>query len=190
MWVIVNKHRPLKPQTYRPADLVRPQVSSAVSGESGLLRAAAARGLEALAAAAASQGTPLTLVSGFRSYQTQVATYQSYANSVGVAGADHASARPGYSEHQTGLAVDIGDAGGCNLQPCFAQRPLATWASENCHRFGFVVRYQLNFHPISGYFAEPWHLRFVGTELATAVKKSGLHTLEQYFGLAAAPSYS
>lgn len=130
------------------------------------------------------------LVSGFRSYQTQVSTYQGYASSVGISGADHASARPGYSEHQTGLAVDIGDAGGCNLQPCFAQRPLAAWVSENSHHYGFVVRYQLGFHPISGYFAEPWHLRFVGVELATAVKKSGLHTLEQYFGLEAAPSYS
>ncbi|WP_394939421.1 D-alanyl-D-alanine carboxypeptidase family protein [Psychromicrobium sp. YIM B11713] len=190
IWVVVNKHRPLRPSTYRPNDLVQPRVTSMVSGESALLRAPAARALEALAQEAAAQGTPLSLVSGFRSYQTQVATYGSYAGSVGVSGADHASARPGYSEHQTGLAVDVGDSGGCNLQPCFADRPLARWVGENSHRFGFVVRYQLGFHLISGYFAEPWHLRFVGVELATAVKKSGLHTLEEYFGLEAAPDYS
>nr|WP_179389177.1 M15 family metallopeptidase [Psychromicrobium silvestre] len=190
IWVIVNKRRPLKPANYHPSDLVRPAVSSNVGGETAMLRAPAAAALEKMAKAAQVHGTPLTLVSGFRSYQTQVSTYGSFAAATGISGADHASARPGYSEHQTGLAVDIGNGGGCNLQPCFAGQPLAAWVAQNCHTFGFVVRYQLNFQDQTGYFAEPWHLRYVGVELATAVKKSGLHSLEQYFGLDPAPDYS
>ncbi len=109
----------------------------------------------------------MTLASGYRSFATQTATYGSYVNSRGRAEADTASARPGYSEHQTGWAFDIGDGSGADaFTPQFANRPAAIWAKANAHRFGFVVRYPWMLHEITGYFYEPWHLRFIGTEAA------------------------
>ena len=85
---------------------------------------------------------------------------------------------------------DIGDGGGaCSFQPCFAEQPAATWAKENGHRFGFVVRYPWMLHPITGYYYEPWRLRSVGVEAATDMLNRGIGTLEEYFGLEAAPGY-
>ena len=141
-------------------------------------------------AAAAAAGVTMTLASGYRSYATQIATYNGYVSARGQAAADTASARPGYSEHQTGWAFDIGDGGGaCSFQPCFAEQPAAVWAKANAHRFGFVVRYPWMLHPITGYYYESWHLRYIGVEAATDMKKRGIATLEEYFGLEAAPGY-
>jgi D-alanyl-D-alanine carboxypeptidase len=119
-----------------------------------------------------------------------VATYNGYVASRGQADADTASARPGYSEHQTGWSFDIADGGGaCSFQPCFADQPAAVWAKANGHRFGFVVRYPWMFHPITGYYYEPWHLRYIGVEAATDMMNRGINTLEEYFGVEAAPGY-
>ncbi|UTT68492.1 M15 family metallopeptidase [Arthrobacter sp. DNA4] len=189
-WVIVNKHRPLKPADYVPADLVRPAVAISAAGEAALLNSTTAAAAEAMFAAAARDGVAMVLASGYRSYSTQVTTYNGYVAARGQADADTASARPGHSEHQTGWAFDIGDGGGaCSFQPCFAQQPAATWAKANGHRFGFVVRYSWMLHPVTGYYYEPWHLRYVGVEAATDMLNRGIGTLEEYFGLEAAPAY-
>lgn len=189
-WLIVNKHRPLVPAAYAPTDLVRPAVAMTVSGESALLNSTTAAAAEAMFAAAARDGVSMVLASGYRSYATQVATYNSYVAARGQADADTASARPGYSEHQTGWAFDIADGGGvCGFQPCFADQPAAVWAKANGHRFGFVVRYPWMFHPITGYYYEPWHLRYIGVEAATDMAARGIFTLEEYFGVEAAPGY-
>nr|WP_249777122.1 M15 family metallopeptidase [Arthrobacter sp. C9C5] len=189
-WVVVNKHRPLSPATFVPPDLVQPAVRLAVSGEAAQLNSTTAAAAERMFAAAAADGVVLTLASGYRSYATQRATYNGYANSRGRAEADTASARPGYSEHQTGWSFDIGDGGGaCSFQPCFAEQPAAVWAKANAHRFGFVVRYPWMAHPVTGYFYEPWHLRYIGAEAAGDMHKRGIATLEEYFGLEAAPAY-
>jgi D-alanyl-D-alanine carboxypeptidase len=189
-WVVVNKHRPLQPADYAPADLVQPNVSVAVSGEAALLNSTTAAAAEAMFAAAARDGVVMVLASGYRSYGTQAATYNGYVAARGQADADTASARPGYSEHQTGWAFDIGDGGGaCGFQPCFADQPAAVWAKAHGHRFGFVVRYQWMFHPITGYYYEPWHLRYIGVEAATDMANRGINTLEEYFGVGAAPGY-
>ena len=189
-WVIVNKHRPLKPADYVPADLVRPSVAISASGEAALLNSTTAAAAEAMFAAAARDGVTIVLASGYRSYSTQVTTYNGYVAARGQADADTASARPGHSEHQTGWAFDIGDGGGaCSFEPCFADQPAATWAKANGHRFGFVVRYPWMLHPITGYYYEPWHLRYVGVEAATDMLNRGIGTLEEYFGLEAAPAY-
>ncbi|SDL51506.1 D-alanyl-D-alanine carboxypeptidase family protein [Arthrobacter sp. ok362] len=189
-WVIVNKHRPLSPATFVPPDLVRPAVRLATSGEAALLNSTTAAAAERMFAAAAAEGVIITLASGYRSFATQTATYGSYVNSRGRAEADTASARPGYSEHQTGWAFDIGDGSGADaFTPQFKDRPAAIWAKANAHRFGFVVRYPWMLHQITGYFYEPWHLRFIGIEAATDMKSRGIGTLEQYFGLEAAPAY-
>jgi D-alanyl-D-alanine carboxypeptidase len=189
-WVVVNKHRPLSPADYVPSDLVRPAVRLAVSGEAALLNSTTAAAAERLFGAAAADGVVLTLASGYRSFATQTATYGGYVNTGGQADADTASARPGYSEHQTGWAFDIGDGGGaCSFQPCFAEQPAALWARNNAHRYGFVVRYPSMFHETTGYYYEPWHLRYIGVEAATDMANRGIATLEEYFGLEAAPGY-
>ncbi|MBT2594413.1 M15 family metallopeptidase [Arthrobacter sp. ISL-72] len=189
-WVVVNKHRPLSPADYVPADLVQPNITLAVSGEAAQLNRTTAAAAEQMFAAAAQEGVTMTLTSGYRSYGTQVATYNGYVASRGQAEADTASARPGYSEHQTGWAFDIGDGGGaCSFQPCFAEQPAAVWAKANGHRFGFVVRYPWMLHEITGYYYEPWHLRYIGVEAATDMATRGVATLEEYFGLEAAPGY-
>lgn len=189
-WVIVNKHRPLKPADYVPADLVRPAVAISAAGEAALLNSTTAAAAEKMFAAAARDGVAMVLASGYRSYNTQVTTYNGYVAARGQADADTASARPGHSEHQTGWAFDIGDGGGaCSFEPCFADQPAAAWAQANGHRFGFVVRYPWMQHPVTGYFYEPWHLRYVGVEAATDMLNRGIGTLEEYFGLEAAPGY-
>lgn len=190
-WAVVNKHRPLVPADYAPADLVQPKVRLAVAGEAALLNSTTAAAAEAMFAAAARDGVVMVLASGYRSYGTQVATYNGYVAARGQADADTASARPGYSEHQTGWAFDIADGGGaCGFQPCFADQPAAVWAKANGHRFGFVVRYPWMFHPITGYYYEPWHLRYIGVEAATDMLGRGINTVEEYFGVGAAPGYS
>ncbi|WP_104042506.1 M15 family metallopeptidase [Arthrobacter sp. ZGTC412] len=189
-WLIVNKRRPLVPADYVPADLVQPAVASTVSGEAAMLNSTTAAAAEEMFEAAARDGVAMVLASGYRSYGTQVATYNGYVASRGQADADTASARPGYSEHQTGWAFDIADGGGvCSFQPCFADQPAAVWAKANGHRFGFVVRYPWMLHPLTGYYYEPWHLRYIGVEAATDMSKRGINTLEEYFGVGAAPGY-
>ncbi len=189
-WVIVNKHRPLTPLQFVPADLAQPRVQLAVSGEASLLNSTTAGAAEKLFAAAASAGVTMTLASGYRSFQTQTATYNGYVSTRGQASADTASARPGFSEHQTGWAFDIGDGGGaCSFEPCFADQPAAVWAKANAYKYGFVVRYPWMLNEITGYYYEPWHLRFIGVEAATDMANRGIGTLEEYFGLEAAPGY-
>ncbi|MEA5453413.1 M15 family metallopeptidase [Sinomonas sp. JGH33] len=187
-WVVVNKRRPLDPIDYAPP-LAQPNVPLATSGESTQVHPTTARAAEALFAAAASAGVAMTLASGYRSYTTQVATYNAQVAAHGQAMADVASARPGHSEHQTGWAFDIGAPGGCDFAPCFADTSAAQWIAAHAHEFGFIVRYPWMLHEITGYYYEPWHVRFIGVEAATDMKQRGIGTLEDYFGLPAAPTY-
>lgn len=115
--------------------------------------------------------------SGFRSFDTQAGLYQNYVNNHGQTKADTFSARAGYSEHQTGLAFDLLHRDGTLVE----NRNEANWIAQNAHRFGFIVRYQAGKEHITGYQAEPWHLRYVG-QAATDIYNSGL-TLEEYLGV-------
>ncbi len=191
-WVLVNKHMPLSPPAYAPADLVHPAVALGAGGETGLLRAEPAAAAVRMFSAAAANGVVMTLLSSYRSYDTQVSLYNNYAASSSVADADTKSARPGFSEHQTGLAFDIGDGASpasCAFNPCFATVPAAIWAAANAHRYGFIVRYQVGREAVTGFYAEPWHLRYVGVELATDLVAKGFSTYEEYLGLPPAPAY-
>lgn len=114
--------------------------------------------------------------SGFRSYATQAQLYQSYVNQEGQAAADRYSARPGYSEHQTGLAFDVIGTDGQLVEDSNA----AQWLLEHAPDYGFVVRYPRGKESITGYMHEEWHLRYIGKE-AKDVAASGL-TLEEYYG--------
>lgn len=116
--------------------------------------------------------------SGYRSYNYQANLYQNYVNNYGQVAADTFSARPGYSEHQTGLAFDLLHQDGSLVE----NTPEANWIAQNAHRYGFIVRYQAGKEAITGYQAEPWHIRYVGS-IATDIYQSGL-TLEEYLGVA------
>ncbi len=189
--VLVNKHRPLVPADYMPADLVAPRVPAA-TGEPALLRKDAALALERMVAAAGRDGVAITVMSSFRSHASQLSLYNSYAAQKGAAAADTSSARPGFSEHQTGLAVDIGDAGvpaSCEFTWCMASSPAGLWVATHGPDYGFIVRYQLGLEGITGYLAEPWHLRFVGICVATDMRARSIRTYEQYLGLPGAPGY-
>lgn len=189
LWVIVNKQRAL-PSNYTPGDLRQPNVPVRSSGSSEMLaREAAASALESLTAGAKQAGISLMLVSGYRSYGLQQAVYNGNVAREGQANADKTSARPGHSEHQTGLAIDVGNVDGtCQLDACFGSTPAGQWVAAHAHEYGFVIRYPEGKQAIVGYEYEPWHLRFAGTELANETKKSG-QTLEEFFGLPAAPNY-
>ena len=130
-----------------------------------------------MASAAAEDGISLWIISGYRSYATQKSTYNYFVNDRGVEQADRASARPGHSEHQTGLAIDVN-----TTSDYFANTPEAEWLSDNCYKYGFIIRYPEGKEEITGYKYEPWHIRFVGVGKAEKITKSGL-TLEEYYGI-------
>ncbi len=187
--VVVNKRTPLTPIDYAPP-LTVPAVPLAVDGEGAQLSPTTARAAEAMFAAAARDGAPMVLLSGYRSYATQAATYDGWVARQGQEAADVASARPGYSEHQTGFAFDIADPGGaCSLMPCFKDTPAAVWVAAHGHEHGFIVRYPWWHHETTGYYYEPWHLRYIGAEAAADMHARGIPTLEEYLGLPAAPTY-
>ncbi len=187
IWVVSNKARALSPADFAPADLTLPV--GIPNGNSQPLREPAARALERMDADAASAGIKLSVTSAYRSYSTQVSLYNNYVARDGKDAADTYSARPGHSEHQTGLAVDLDDSGGCSLEACFANTPAGIWLAANAPRYGFVLRYPDGKSSITGFTFEPWHFRYVGPELATEMQNTGVRTLEEFFGLPAAPDY-
>ncbi|MBQ4346084.1 MAG: D-alanyl-D-alanine carboxypeptidase family protein [Oscillospiraceae bacterium] len=127
--------------------------------------------------AASAEMMSLSIVSGYRSYATQEATYNRHVVRSGQEKADTFSARPGHSEHQTGLAFDINYAG-----DSFGSTPEAAWLAANCWKYGFIIRYPQGKSDITGYKYEPWHIRYLGEENAKKVYDSGL-TLEEYLGI-------
>jgi len=189
-WVVVDKLRPLSPSNFEAADLVEVPVPYV---NQPFLRQAASDAVVAMFAAFhAETGLSMQAQSAYRSYSTQVNVYQGWVSSLGQAGADLTSARPGFSEHQTGLAIDINALPdqGCALEVCWGNTPHAQWLLANSWRFGFIVRYPGDKTAITGYESEPYHLRYVGIEVATELHKTGITTLEEFFGLPAAPDYA
>lgn len=187
-WVVVNKQRPLDPIHYAPADLrVPPSHVADVS-----LRADVVNSFEQLVAAAAADGAgTLSLFSGYRSYDTQVSTYDSQVGARGQQEADALSARPGFSEHQLGLAADVVACGaaGCGTIYELGGTAQGDWLAQNSWRYGWIIRYEHGHTHATGYEPEPWHLRYIGPELAEVYHEGGHHTLEEFFGLPAAPDY-
>lgn len=130
-----------------------------------------------LSEAAAAEGLSIYLSSGFRSYDYQAQIYSNYVEWNGQEQADTFSARPGHSEHQSGLAIDVNQ-----IDDTFIGTPEAIWLEEHCHEFGFILRYPRGKQDITGYKYESWHIRYVGTDLAYIIHETGL-TLEEYFGI-------
>ena len=122
-------------------------------------------------------GIKLWVESGFRSYELQTTIYTSYVSREGQTAADRYSARPGHSEHQSGLAMDLN-----SLYASFAYTAEGKWLAANSWKYGFIIRYPKNKQSATGYIYEPWHVRYLGKGLAAAVYDSGL-CLEEYFGI-------
>lgn len=126
---------------------------------------------------AAADNKWIEIISGYRSYATQSYTYQSFIDDRGQYEADRVSARPGHSEHQTGLAFDIN-----STAFAFTYTPEAQWLAENCTKYGFIIRYPEGKEDITGYQYESWHIRYLGVEKAKEISESGL-TVEEYYGI-------
>ena len=157
--LIVNKKYAL-PSTYNPGN--NPTALAAFNN---------------MKAEASKSGLTLFILSGFRSYQSQVGLYNRYVSRYGVQIADTFSARPGHSEHQTGLTFDVN-----SVEDSFAYTAEGKWLAANCHRFGFIIRYPKGKESITGYQYEPWHIRYVGVDVATSIYNSGI-CLEEYLGI-------
>lgn len=164
--IIANKKYPL-PKTYNPGEAVEARLA-----------------YEEMAAAARKAGYELTAFSTFRSFEYQTTLYNRYVERDGKDNADRYSARPGYSEHQTGLAFDIGEVGRKELWLTseFGETEAGKWLAENAHFYGFILRYPKGKEDKTGYMYESWHFRYLGIPLATEVKESGL-TLEEFLGI-------
>ncbi|WNC12642.1 M15 family metallopeptidase [Brevibacillus brevis] len=179
--VVVNKQRAL-PADYIPDDLVEPNVPFPFDEkvEKRLLRAEAASALEKLFAGAKAQGVELYAVSGYRSYRTQKSLFDTYVKTQGAEHAAAYSAVPGKSEHQTGLAMDVSGADAkTRLEESFADTPEGQWLAANCAQYGFIIRYLKGKEDVTGYAYEPWHLRYVGVDIAEEIMSKGI-TLEDY----------
>ena len=185
--VVVNKTRPLNPKTYYPSDLVkvpqfnplgrlvRKQVSGAIIAMGKQMK------LD-------KKGT-LIVQSGFRSYSSQKTIHAAKVRALGKVKGENLAARPGYSEHQTGLSVDFAAAGVSTLQVSFAKTKAGIWLAANAYKYGFVLRYPKGKTAITGYQFEPWHFRFVGVAVATSMHDQQISTLEEFYALPAAPGY-
>ena len=182
MTVIVNKKRSL-PDGYIPPDLVVPKVAFSYDGvlEKSHMRKEAAGALEKLFAASKKAGLDLRAVSGYRSYKRQVTIYNNNVATKGQAYTDRVSAKPGTSEHQTGLAIDVSGPGiGYGLEQSFGGTAEGKWLAKHAAEYGFVIRYKKGADALTGYTWEPWHIRYIGKDLAQDVTAKNL-TLEEYF---------
>ncbi len=179
--VVVNKKHCIEPLKFAPNDLV-----SLTAGRTVKISAPVKQAFLKLRAAAKTDGIIINVTSGFRSYQTQVATYNYWVKVDGSrAAADRVSARPGHSEHQTGLSLDLSTVinGKTYVLEQFGKQPAYSWMKAHAADYGFIERYPAGDTSFTGYSPEPWHWRYVGKNIAKAYLASGADTLEQYWGV-------
>ncbi|MGG0824084.1 M15 family metallopeptidase [Paenibacillus turicensis] len=182
MAVLINKEFGL-PEDYSPTDLVYPDVPFLFKEkiEKRQMRSEAAGALEELFEAAKKDGIYLAGVSAYRSTKTQTALFNRYVKKDGLEKAKTYSAEPGHSEHTTGLAIDVsGSTGKCAAESCFGDTDEAKWLDKHATEYGFIIRYPEGKEKITGYKYEPWHLRYVGKEMAKDIGERGI-TLEEYY---------
>ncbi len=181
--MLVNKKQPLNPLNYLPRGKVK--IGNV------LVTKATAEAYQNLRRAVSAQklGT-LCVNSGYRSFESQKIIHARQVSRLGRTAGEKLAARPGHSEHQTGLAIDVSTTAlSCRISNFGASRA-SKWIAKNAWQFGFIVRYPSNAKTaITGYVWEPWHLRFVGLELATQMRAEKITTMEEFFGLPAAPKY-
>ncbi len=161
--LVANKTYSL-PESYNPGDLLSD----------------CAKAFKEMQSAASKEGLSIWNASGFRSYELQKSLYNRYSDRDGKEAADRYSARPGHSEHQSGLAIDLNE-----ITSSFKDTAEGKWVAANCHKYGFILRYPQGKEAQTGYMYEPWHIRYVGVDTATKIYNSGL-CLEEYFGITSA----
>ncbi len=183
--ILVNKTHPVG-EDYWPDDMVTVErhVEGVGNADTHKLRQVAADALNAMFDAAEADGIYLKMRTGFRSYSYQASLFESYASRNGEEAANRFSARPGQSEHQTGLACDVG---GKSQNPPYAlsydfgKTDEGRWVKEHCAEYGFIIRYPEEKEDITGYVFEPWHIRYVGEKHAKYITEQNI-TLEEYLG--------
>jgi len=167
--IIVNKYYKV-PDGYSPPDLVN------VDGQK--MRKEAADAFVKMRNDASRENLRIRAVSGYRTVSYQRGLYNRYLSSDSQENVDRYSARPGYSEHHTGLAVDVfGSIDGLRQ---FENTPEFPWVRDNCYKYGFIIRYFEETEDITGYESEPWHLRYVGARVSTDMKEKGINSFEEY----------
>ncbi|WP_235857584.1 D-alanyl-D-alanine carboxypeptidase family protein [Paenibacillus albiflavus] len=180
--VVVNKERAL-PEGYVPPDLVYPNVKFPYNDmvDKRKMRSEAAKALENMFEAAKKENVELAAVSGYRSYATQKSLFAHYVQVQGLEVASQVSAKEGFSEHQTGLTMDVSSASAkFQLEEFFGETKEGMWLAEHAHEYGFIIRYPKGKEQETGYAYEPWHIRYVGENVASVIKEKNI-ILEQYF---------
>ncbi|SNZ14416.1 D-Ala-D-Ala carboxypeptidase. Metallo peptidase. MEROPS family M15B [Terribacillus aidingensis] len=180
--VVVNKTRQF-PDGWAPKDLVEPDVPFYFNEhlEKRKMRKEAAAALEELFAASQKDGMELVAASGYRSESRQKQIYEDNVSAQGQEETDKVSARPGRSEHQSGLAIDLTSAEmALALEETFINTDEGKWLADHAYAYGFIVRYPKGKTDITGYSYEPWHIRYVGKDLAKQIHEEGV-TLEEHF---------
>ncbi|MBR1970348.1 MAG: M15 family metallopeptidase [Clostridia bacterium] len=168
-YIIVNKYYKV-PDGYHPPDLK--------SFDGQLLREETGNAYKKMREDALKQGLNIRVVSGYRSVEYQRGLYNRYLSNDSRENVDRYSARPGYSEHHTGMAMDIfGSQDGLRN---FENTPEYPWVRDNCYKYGFIIRYLVETEDITGYESEPWHLRYVGTKVSTEMKEKNIKSFEEY----------
>ena len=180
IWALVNKKHSI-PIDYTPKELVIPNVATQTnkSNDERSVRADIEIPLINMFTAASNAGYQLMVSSGYRSAALQQSILNNAIGSVGLTAANQAVALPGQSEHQIGLATDISTIShNCYFDTCFGDTNDGQWLANNSYKYGFILRYPSGKESITGYQYEPWHFRYVGIDLATALRDSGL-TLDE-----------
>jgi LAS superfamily LD-carboxypeptidase LdcB len=176
LYVLLNKNFAL-PQDWEPDELVR-------IGHGYFVRPEAAAQFEKMRAAMREDNLNLVIVSTYRSIERQRSLFNRARRSRGVERAERSIARPGHSEHNTGLAIDLMHRGASsplsNMR--FERTSQFSWLVKNAHEYGFILRYPQGYTDISGYIFEPWHWRYVGVPIATAMHNRGIVSYEEFYG--------
>lgn len=180
--ILVNKENILE-EDYVPENLIQLKTDFISNGDLkvNVLTAEAAEALEKLFKAASEDKIYLLGVSGYRAFDYQKQLFESEVEVFGNIQANRYVAKPGESEHQTGLAMDILSRDYEILDEGFKNTKAYKWLEENCFNFGFIIRYPENKEEITGYEYEPWHIRYVGVNVAKEIMKENI-TLEDYLG--------
>ncbi len=174
--VVVNKNYALT-SDYKPKDLVSVNIEFLPESteEERYMTKESAKALEELVDAASKDGVYLCGLSGYRSYKTQKSLYEYNVETQGKSYSDKYVAKPGASEHQLGEAMDLATSSGWISEGC----PESNWIANNAYKYGFIVRYESGKEDITGYNYEPWHVRYVGSEMSEKIYNDGI-TLEEF----------
>ena len=181
--IVVDTERAL-PSSYVPDDLENISQAGFEFTPGMALRGLVMADLRAMREAAAANGTPISLLATFRTHAQQADLYSRRTEELGSSEAGSRVARPGHSEHQLGTTIDVTSEGAADVDQSWAASPTGQWIASNAHQFGFLLSYPSGAEERTCYDFEPWHLRYVGRELAAAVIDSGLTLREHLYAFA------